>query len=761
MSLLDDVKKICDRLAPLGWRDLLLSLTNDKLDIAQPNVAALAKTLSAALKDIDRNRMGFEDFHPLANKAITPGRPEQSLLFHALSSPLVHPTPNGTPSKNQKNYPTLDELDVIENYIYSLVANRKDLDDTVIVVFAYQYREASRSAHLRFADFIYSRTGVARVGTSAPNYDAQRRSFWVIPNNNAAAIAVLPARYGVFLARRSKPKAAGTIQGIQTGDNNRHFLFPVHKLFAGKECLDGCNIKIDFLEFHRNEKLRMTHILPEAEGGLPIPPGFDINEYPYVRNSRNGGNLVTIEKAGATALLVPTPGKILVRTAAQKNSLSNKEQIAHFIVPRKRKNIRDRETRYMESSLEIPSHGEDRIAPEYVNIRHEINPAGAITQKPKNLNTLEANSFNKLMVDGGYPAAHFIDDSCDGCIEAIVSGLPQVRDNFPAFSLVTAPDFFPLADQFEIELSPAIENTEPLSRQRTLPVNPTIPRPSNLNSQAFKRDDKTVTAVVGGLASGTQATILGQPNHKISYLPDAASNVFAPGWDTARSRDAVGSFLSSSGLGSPFPEDAKLCAALSSFWPAVAPDNGRTFGNEGFGNQLPMLDEELGFHPAHERVINNNIKSYRGWDGEYGPFFETIDSKRYVNYVAIERSDYVAHALAGRIRIDLTVNVQSEELINRNLALSACEALFAPGVNTTLSLVTFRKIADWSADTSAHKKLTGAGYLLEFAELTGNRKTTTELDRVRKQVKKIHICQYGENGIAYKNGNAAFSFHPH
>jgi len=28
MALIDDVKNLCDRLAPLGWRDLLLAVTS-------------------------------------------------------------------------------------------------------------------------------------------------------------------------------------------------------------------------------------------------------------------------------------------------------------------------------------------------------------------------------------------------------------------------------------------------------------------------------------------------------------------------------------------------------------------------------------------------------------------------------------------------------------------------------------------------------------------------------------------------------------
>jgi len=757
MSLINALKKVCDRLAASGWRDLLLSVTNNDLDIAQPTKAKLKTALSKPLATIDRSRKGFEDFHPTATQAITGGRPAQSLLYHALASGHVHPTTTALPSSNPTDYPTLAELDVIENYIYSLVADRTDLDDTLIAVFAYQYREASRTSHLRHADFAYSRTGVARVGTAEPHYDTSRRSFWVIPENGKDALAVLPARYGVFLARRAKPGAAGSVQGGHRGAKDDAFIFPVHKLFAGKECLAGINLRVDFKEFHRNEKLRMTHRLPVSEGGLPVPAGFNIDKAPYVRDSDNGGNLASLRKVGASVLVVPTPGTSLVRVVSQKNSSTNSDQLVHFIVPPKR-TVRKRETRFTDSTLEIPSFGEDRLSPEYVNIRHEIDPAGAVNQTPKDLNALNKTDFLTTMAKGGYAAAHFTDDSCDGCVEAVVKGLRAGIENQQAFSLITAPDFFPLADQFEVETDETIDRVEPLSKGR-LPVNPSLPRPTDLTAPAFNRNDKTVTAVIGEFTTGPQASISGHINRLVSFLPDAASNVFAPGWDTSRSKDALGSFLTSSGLGSPFPEDAKLCAALASFWPSVAPDNGRTFGNEEFlANQLPLLDEELGFHPAHERVKSGELNSYRGWDGEFGPFFEKVGSKLHVNYVAIERSDYVAHALAGRIRASLTAEVQSEDLIARHQVLNACQNIL--GSDENICLVVVRKVDDWTTFGRGLPQLRGRGFLYEFAELKGDRKPTADLSRTRKEVKKHHVCQVGSNGIAYKNGKAAFVFHP-
>lgn len=758
MALIDDVKTICDRLAPFGWRDLLLAVTSNVLDISQTTTTKLRNTLLAIIPSIDRTRAGFEDFHPAASKAVTAGTPSQSLLYHALASCQVHPTADGKPSANPKHYPTLDELDTIENYIYSLASDRTDLGDTVVAVFAYQYRPASRTTHLRHADLVFSRTGVARVGTAAANYDASRRSFWVIPKDGSDSLCVLPARYAVFLARKAKPGAAGSVQGGHNGPADDDFLFPVHKLFDGRECLQGQNLTISYSEFHRNEKLRKIHSLPETQGGLRVPQGFDISKAPFVRDSTNGGNLASLIRAGSSVQLTPKPGASLVHTVSQKNTVANKNQLAHFIVPPIR-TVRDRETRFVDSTLEIPAFNEDRLAPEYVNIRHKIDPQGSTTQIPSDLNQEPSASFASLMANGGYAAAHFVDDSCDGVVNASVTGLTGGTPTFPAFSLITAPDFFPLADQSEVEADPTIGRVRPLSKGR-LPVNPTLPLPGDPTSFAFARSEKTVTAIVGSTASGPVSAAPNLPNRMVSFLPDAASNVFAPGWDTSRSRDAVGPFLTSSGLGSPFPEDAKLCAALASFWPAVAPDNGRTFGNEGFGNQLPMLDEELGFHPNHERVRTGNVVSYRGWDGEYGPFIEKVGTKQHVNYVAIERSDYVSNALAGRIRVSLTAEVQSEDLIARHQALLKCQAAMTVSTSTAMCLVVVRKVDDWATFGAGVPQLTGAGFLMEFAELTGARKTTTELDRVRREIRKRHICQIGSNGLAYKNGTAAFVFIP-
>src|SRR4029450_11909348 len=73
--------------------------------------------------------------------------------------------------------------------------------------------------------------------------------------------------------------------------------------------------------------------------------------------------------------------------------------------------------------------------------------------------------FDQKLTKGGYEAAHFIDQSCDGALAVEVSGLALPA--LCAFSLVTAVDFFPLVDQVEIGCgrervsAPPLRLTEP------------------------------------------------------------------------------------------------------------------------------------------------------------------------------------------------------------------------------------------------------------------------------------------------------------
>src|SRR4051794_1958321 len=98
MALIDDVKAACDRLAPLGWRNVLLAVTGGQLDIQKPTAAALKTELAKNLTAIDRTIAGFTDFALSGASAIKAGSPANSLLYHALASPNVKGGLSGFPT---------------------------------------------------------------------------------------------------------------------------------------------------------------------------------------------------------------------------------------------------------------------------------------------------------------------------------------------------------------------------------------------------------------------------------------------------------------------------------------------------------------------------------------------------------------------------------------------------------------------------------------------------------------------------------------
>jgi hypothetical protein len=218
-------------------------------------------------------------------------------------------------------------------------------------------------------------------------------------------------------------------------DKLRTFFFPVHKLFPGKNCIAGATIKLAFQEYHRNDKLQRVH----KSGGIKAIKGFDLDEPPFVRDSQKSRDLVTLRKEGASVLVVPQQFGVLVRTAKQMNTSTKKNEIARFVVPKENGN------RYETSYLIEADPSGARKAPEYVNIRHRVVPKGA-GFAIEDMQSLPDNEFKDLLEVGKYEAAHFIDDTSDGAVTAVVDGLPGKPRNLAAYSLVTAPDFFPLSD---------------------------------------------------------------------------------------------------------------------------------------------------------------------------------------------------------------------------------------------------------------------------------------------------------------------------
>jgi hypothetical protein len=179
---------------------------------------------------VDRSIAGFEDFAADHARLIEPGDPALSLLYHCLASPAVQ---LGTGP--DVTYAAQSELDLVENYIYSLVtltdAARQRL---VPAVFCYQYREAAATPHQFHADIVFSRTGIARVGNAPALYDGRRRAY----KHEALAaheVRVMPARYAAFLCERVPGSFMDEQRlGIaQYGDDGRYFLVPMVKLFPG------------------------------------------------------------------------------------------------------------------------------------------------------------------------------------------------------------------------------------------------------------------------------------------------------------------------------------------------------------------------------------------------------------------------------------------------------------------------------------------------------------------------------------------------
>jgi len=759
MALFDDLAKLLARLAPRGWA-ALLQQHGGGLDLTKPK-GQLAAELQRPLAGVDRQHVGFEELCAEAHRAIEPGAPARSLLYHALASPDVHPLTNGAPT--DADYPTLEELDLVENYIFSLVPKKlSDFRNPVIAVLACQYRTRPGAAHQKHADLAFARTGVARVGTEAARYRGAIRSFNPQPANGTRGFAAQPARYAAYIAEYEAVTAEHAVYRPTPLDSQFTFALPAHKLFAGTECLlkeDGGQMTVPvlrFAELHWNEKLARIHRAgPDNPGRVPPVAGFDLTAPPFVRNSKSSPELVKLVAAGDSVLLNPVPNPV-VRIARQRvNGIS---QPVRFKVPKATSDNR------FWSSLMLPAGNAGRAAPEYAHMRIELSQNAAGKWQQRDLNTIPEpppagqKSFEKKLSDGGYEAAHLIDQTCDGAVTLQpIAVLPL--EILPAFSLVTAVDYFPQVDQADViawveqlQSRPiGLSNPttvfpqggpEPLNdgrfqrganlslqASRALP-NTQLPHPLNLQKPAFPASEAanlTATAIVGWAAAGQSVGQRPDAAGASSWLPDAASDYFAPGWDVSEHVVAGRSNYVSYGLGSPFPEDSKLCAALSSFWPAVAPDASRTYGFQPGGSRLrtsiPMLDSEVGYHAQHTRVLAGEVAASIGWDGDEGPFFETRGGQVVVNAVNPMRADQSAAALAGRLGFSGLDAVTTVEFIRRVEELIFCHKRVFPAINVTANqvwLVTAEQVTDWQTWASAvlpraKPHLIGRGFIFEFA----------------------------------------------
>jgi hypothetical protein len=667
MALIDEVFVVCQRLAPY-WNSYL---QGHDLSIDGQTPKLLEDQLSAEL-DVDTSIEGFEDFAllsgPNVTKAIEPGSPARSLLYHALASPNVRPS-----SIPEKAYPQPEELEVIENYIYaSQNLTQDDLQmkagtsALAIAVFTKEYRPAPETAHRRHADLCFSRVGIARMGTEPSHYDPRGRCFQTFIDRSGPYVRVLPCRYSAYIAVRMKGDASlGRPFRFQPGDNAQDFWIPIHKIFNGKECILGLDLQITFENFQTNEKLRKLHLALQALGFDSLHHENAISRPPLTTTSdsfKPGNTFVVMPQAGALTERLKNAKGLPIVFRVPPNPIS--ENSSFHLMPRPL-----------------------RSAPEFTHIRDQKR-LGRIIDMNKQPDVLE------LTRSGGYDALHYSDPSSEGFVRVICAELDTlIPRRFAAYSIVAPPDLLPLVKQ--AAAMEWWENSVPEDVKNNIWDGKPVPLcdtrcAGNVEIERARFDplDTTLPSIVSAdpvLPAGATRQVASYAS-PVSSLPDDAAGVFAPGWDVSKD-STPGSFdpqvgviapvehLAGYGLGSPFLEDTKLCAAQSAFWPAAAPDTTRQYGPIGQPSATPLTDSEL------------------GWDNVGPPDLVRSNVAR---FSAIDYADYVHTALAGRFDFRAVGRIDFDEYRARTLTMARVhQALKARDFSTRgkWSVFRFRDVA--------------------------------------------------------------------
>ncbi|QLG92090.1 hypothetical protein HZF02_08980 [Pseudomonas yamanorum] len=641
MSLISHVEQLCARLAPAGWRDLLLQ---HGLDISAAN---LRQELSKNLQ-VDRTLKGFEDFSPHGVRGIEPASPADSLLFHAIASPNVL---TGLNARTLSAFATSAEIEQLLNYVYgveppSLESLRQQSDGAAlaIVVFAYEYRPGPETVHKHQADMCFSRTGIARVGTASALYNAQHRGFLPFVDNRPDRMRVIPARYGAYVAmqRKGDPSKFGPMSFQPATDSDLEFWVPLHKLFDGDECLTGLNLKVRLDNHQINEKIRQIH-MRFRNTGWQEP---DILNPPFVI-TEGLCHWGSTDESGP-GLLIPDDKEKLVELAFyQGRPLS-------FMMPAGTGGL---------------VHG-----------RHRVRDDGSI----EDLNEVEG--VDSIVKAGGYRTLHYQDAMADGWVRAHCPELEQELDSIAAYSIIGAPDFFPLCGQRELKEWSSDSDmfpcpTPPCPQVWHAGINPLSDVRFFINQSLvgdfFSPDDRSVTAIISHpmAITGPQPAPSMALAQRQSWLPDFASGVFGPGWEVGRGLiDApFANVLCGYQLASPFTEDARICAALGSYWPGVAPDSTRTFEPRGLAATIiPLTDTEIG------------LRSSPAWDGGSGPVLIEVEGRPIVQYHAYEYSDYTRAALAGQLSLCQTGHTSTEQYHQRVLGMHRAYQAVGAGADKEL-----------------------------------------------------------------------------
>ncbi len=870
--LREEFKSLVNWLKENKWEEFLQKQTN--LDSISWNEDL---KLCAELSDIIRTKEnGFDDFG--GNKLIEPGYPSLSLLYHALASPRVK-------DSSITAYPTIEQLDTIENVIYGLKKWDNYLKDVEnenlhLMVLAYEYRPAYKTPALginefenkidsfpKHAQFVYSRTGISRIGMHEMNYDNISRSYTNKPINlkHEKEIAVTPARFGVFLVELTEIKKDTTdqikVMNIQEneyttykGSNkhlNRQFIKPIRKIY------DDDIFKVKFAQYHLNQKLykfSQFELHGKKIEDVNINAKWNVQSYPFKRinsmdeksspliNHMTDSKFVELKRKGSSVLLSSMPNN-LIRVAQQSGNF-----LSFYVEPKwerrynalKLNNKKNTDiydsffTEFVFRRNRLTSRFKAmRNAPLFINIKFQDNKEGIVHIDEKN------SQMEDTINNGAYNALLFEDNMCDGCVSAsltlktsdnnklfdLIKSNTEVNS---AFSIVAAPDFFPFLDSNDIRKYyhsniDSFENTiktkglteqEQQNQQQqfdNLTIindehfleggslnlsgirqrgNPDILDPLT-GKQAFQdsyEKDKSFDTLVA-VVSNTETLFITNSNNAFkdnfrrdytsnSFLPDTGTGIFFPGWDVTYSGDKINPYFGTFGLGSPFPEDMKLCAAANGMWPVASPDAGRTFQGslEKFpvlgrpNTSIPLMDDEIGYHSNSPHVLQYSQAASYGWDGEQGPFLmidKKDNNKLKVNFTDIGRADYVKNLLDPSIGFNMAKlrTIDSFELINRMDCLR--KAIKSIDNNNKVSktkywLVSAEKVDNWEIGANAlgvpndlignsnqwakeNRGLKGAGYFFVFA-LTKIKKLQDELEapnskRRNQLVSSLCVCK--------------------
>lgn len=284
---------------------------------------------------------------------------------------------------------------------------------------------------------------------------------------------------------------------------------------------------------------------------------------------------------------------------------------------------------------------------------------------------------------------HYTDSAGDGWVAADCRQLQEqgVMNSRAAFVLVGLPDFLPKINQRDLmrwwknevpqRLRATLWTVPPLALSHArIAANVELPI-------GFSLTDDTVTAIVAQLSAPgvDQASLPAQvPNGPLNFekvgLPDGSPGLFDPGWDVSigvRSTNGgnnIHKYLVGHGLGSPFIEDAKLCAALGAYWPGLAPDATRQYPPEKWLDGLsypwpsivPLTDQELGMVPTA-------TGKRMSWDGVPGPQRRTAGNRDVIAYHKMEHVDYID--ILGTMTAALTAQTEPEDYKSRILAMAA------------------------------------------------------------------------------------------